>query len=140
MNFNIIWEMKKNLEMDQRRLDELKCDAYSIGARDLSGMPKNPGFSIDGGRTARYATEIADLEEIILDRKIELVQEQSRLEQLIEAIPDSKMRIIFTMRCIEMKGWKSIHKELKIEDGTVDKVKKLFYRYCKDLEAAEMGE
>ena len=23
MNFNIIWEMKKNLEMDQRRLDEL---------------------------------------------------------------------------------------------------------------------
>ena len=35
MNFNIIWEMKRDLEMDQRRLDELKCDAYSIGARDL---------------------------------------------------------------------------------------------------------
>ena len=52
--------------MDQRRLDELKCDAYSIGARDLSGMPKSQGFSTDGGKTARYATEIADLEEIIL--------------------------------------------------------------------------
>ena len=140
MNFNIIWEMKRDLEMDQRRLDEVKCDAYSIGARDLSGMPKSQGFSTDGGKTARYATEIADLEEIILDRKIELVQEQSRLEQLIEAIPDSKMRLIFTMRCIETKEWKSIHKELKLEDGTVDKVKKQFYRYCEDLEAAEMDE
>lgn len=124
--------------MDQRRLDEVKCDAYSIGARDLSGMPKSQGFSTDGGKTARYATEIADLEEIILDRKIELVQEQSRLEQLIEAIPDSKMRLIFTMRCIETKEWKSIHKELKLEDGTVDKVKKQFYRYCEDFEAAEI--
>ena len=138
MNFNIIWEMKKELDMDQRRLDELKCDAYSISARDLSGMPKRQGFSTDGGKTARYATEIADLEEIILDRKIELVQEQSRLEQLIEAIPDSKMRLIFTMRCIETKEWKSIHKELKLEDGTVDKVKKQFYRYCEDFEAAEI--
>lgn len=140
MNFNRIWEMKRDLEMDQRRLDELKCDAYSIGARDLSGMPKRQGFSIDGGKTARYATEIADLEEIILDRKIELVQELKQMEQLIEAIPDSKMRIIFTMRCIEMQGWKSIHKELKMEDGTVDKVKKQFYRYCENLEAAEMDE
>ena len=140
MNFNIIWEIKRNLEMDQRRLDELKCDAYSIGARDLSGMPKRQGFSTDGGKTARYATEIADLEEIILDRKIELVQEQSRLEQLIKTIPDSKIRIIFTMRCIEMQGWKSIFVKVGNKEGTIDKVKKQFYRYCKDLEAAEMDE
>ena len=104
------------------------------------GCPKGRGFSIDGGRTARYATEIADLEEIILDRKIELVQELKQMEQLIEAIPDSKMRIIFTMRCIEMKGWKSIFVKAGNKEGTVDKVKKLFYRYCEDLEAAEMGE
>ena len=75
MEFDRVWKIKKDLSMDQMRMEELKCDAYSIGARDLSGKPKRPGFSIDGGRTARCATEIADLEEIILDRKIELVQE-----------------------------------------------------------------
>ena len=104
MEFDRVWKIKKDLSMDQMRMEELKCDAYSIGARDLSGMPKRPGFSIDGGRTARCATEIADLEEIILDRKIELVQELKQMEQLIKTIPDSKLRMIFTMRCIETKS------------------------------------
>lgn len=134
MEFDRVWKIKKDLSMDQMRMEELKSKAYGIGARDLSGMPKSSGFSVDGGKTAQYAVEIVNLEKNILDRKLELTQEMIRIARFIETISDSKLRMIFTMRCIETKSWKEIYKTLQAPmkvDESIDSFKKLYQRACK---------
>lgn len=101
------------------------------------------GAVADGGRTAKMAVEIADMERIIQDRKLEYIQARKEMELFIETIPDALTRLIFGMHCIDGMSWTEIYKEIGVVEHTIDgrKVlfeivpfegaKKRFQRYCK---------
>ena len=138
MDFNRVWEIKTDLSMDERRLEEMRSEAYNAATSVLTGMPGRSGFSADGGKTAQQAVDISEQEEHILDLKIELVQEQKKMERFIASIPDNKIRIILTMRCIETKKWEEIYELLRnpaLPDESIDKIKKCYQRFCRQYKA-----
>ena len=84
-----IWKVKRELRRDQQRLAEMKYEAYTPASADLSGMPKGSGGLADGGRTTKMVVKISELEEIVLDRQLELIQAWKETELFIETIPNA---------------------------------------------------
>ena len=137
-----VWKVKRELRRDQQRLAELKYKAYTPTSADLSGMPKGSGGFADGGRTTKMVVEISELEEIILNKQLELIQARKEMELFVETIPNTFTRCIFAWRCIDGKSWKEIYKDLGMlehyTDGrkrlyelhSIEGLKKMFYRYC----------
>lgn len=137
-----IWKVKRELRRDQQRLAEMKYEAYTPASADLSGMPKGSGGLADGGRTTKMVVKISELEEIVLDRQLELIQAWKETELFIETIPNALPRLIFDMHCVDGMSWREIYREIgAVEyhiDGrktcyelrSMDGLKKMFYRYC----------
>lgn len=131
MDFNRLTMLRKKLADDVNRLEELKDMKYSPSAPVITGMPKESGFSSDGGRVARIATEITVMEETIQNDKIRIVQELKRLELLINAIPDSRIRVGLTAHYLSGMQWDKVHKELNYK-GSADALKKCCSRYFRE--------
>lgn len=125
-----------------RELAELRYKANGLASPDLSEMPMCSGAVADGGRSAKMAVEIADMERVVQDRQLEYIQARKEMELFIETIWDALIRCIFVWRCIDGKNWKEIYEDLGIleypTDGrkriyelhSMDGLKKMFYRYC----------
>ena len=89
-------------------------------------MPSGKGASSD--RVARCAAEIADLQAIIAAKQIQCIHERSRLERWINAIPDSLLRQIFSLRYVNNLSWGQV--ALRVGGGnTADSVRKQHCRY-----------
>lgn len=126
-----VFKIKEKLRKDMWKLEELKQSAYSPSSANLSGMPKSQGFFADGGKTAKIASKIVDLESIILEEQIELVQAVKEMVLFIREIPDSRTRCIFTLRCLDGKSWSGVSRKMGNPEDTTEGVKKMFYRYYK---------
>lgn len=99
-----LYYLNREIEMDQKRLDDLRAKAAAPGSPSFDGMPKNPGYE---NRLERYTAEIVDLEAIISAKIILCVHERNRLERYIADIPDSLTRQIFTLRFINGLSWEA---------------------------------
>lgn len=97
-----LYYLRREIEMDLRRLEALRAEASSPGSPVFDGMPKSPSYE---NRLERYTAEIVDLEAII-SAKITLCRhERNCLERYIADIPDSNLRMIFTLRFVEGLSW-----------------------------------
>ena len=120
-----LYWLNREIEMDTKRLQELKSAAYSPKAQKLDGMPRNPG---NGDALARLVSEIVDLEAIIAAKQQQCIHERNRLERYIADIPDSLTRQIFTLRFINGLTWYQV--AMHIGGGnTEDSVRKTCDRY-----------
>lgn len=117
----------KEIELDKRRLAELKEMATSISSPNFDGMPHAPGY---GDKISRCIADIVDLELIIASKQQQCLYERSRLERYIASVPDSFMRLILTLRFVDCKTWAQV--ALTIGGNTEDSVKKACYRYLKE--------
>ena len=122
----LFW-LKKEIERDEARLEELRALARSVSAMDFSAV------RVQGGKQESklelQVVEIVDLEHLIAEKRQRCITEQLKLERYIQSIPDSYLRMIFTMRFIDCMRWLDIAFEL--EGTTEDAVKKSCYRYLK---------
>lgn len=64
MDIYRVRKARKSLKWAVRELAELRYKANGLASPDLSGMPMCSGAVADGGRTAKMAVEIADMERI----------------------------------------------------------------------------
>lgn len=127
-----LYYLTREIEADQKRLDELSRTAYAPSTPSLSGMPRAP-HSVDS-KVERLAAEIVDLQAIIAARQIQCIHERARLERWINEIPDSLTRQIFQYRFAECMTWDRV--AMHIGGGnTVDGVRQRVYRYLKADEA-----
>lgn len=143
MDIYRVRKARKSLQWAVRELAELRYKADCLASPNLSGMPMCSGAVADGGRTAKMAVEIADMERIVQDRQLEYIQAWKETELFIEKIPDALTRLIFGMHCVDGMSWTDIYKEIGVVEHTIDgrKVlfeivpfegaKKRFQRYCK---------
>lgn len=121
--------LKREIEEDEERLEELKTLALSPSASKLTGMPSG------GDRENRlevYTAEIIDLEAIISAKLKQCLHERNRLERYIADIPDSLTRQIFTLRFINGLSWVQVAYSIG-GNNTEDGVKKICYRYISKI-------
>lgn len=124
--------IKKEIEVNERKLEELRAKAYSPKSQELSDMPKGGG---GGSMTERYAMEIAEYEAELHARNILLISERRRIERFIDEIEDSKTRLVFTYRCIECMSWGDVADAMghnsKQYIMTEENARQIFSRYLK---------
>lgn len=133
-----LYYLTREIEADQKRLDELEQLAEAPSGAQLTGMPRAP-FS-NSSKVERLAAEIVDLQAIIAARQIQCIHERARLERWISEIPDSFTRQVFTLRFAESLSWMDVADRMTEqygEDFTDYAVKQRCYRYLRaaDIEA-----
>lgn len=123
-----LYYLTREIEADQRRLEELERLAGAPSSSNLSGMPRAPHGA--DSKIERMAAEIVDLQAIIAARQIQCIHERARLERWINEINDSFTRQIFQYRFVERLTWVQV--ALRIGGGnTPGCVKMICYRYLK---------
>lgn len=128
-----LYYLNREIEMDQRRLQELEGLAGSPSGPNLTGMPRASGVS---SPVERYAAEIVDLKAIIAAKQLQCIHERNRLERYIADVDDSLTRWILTLRFINGLPWEQV--ALHIGGGnTTEGVKKRCYRYLKATNAEQ---
>ena len=121
-----LYYLKREIEMDQRRLQELEAKAMP-GAQAITGMPHGSNVADIVGR---YAAEIADLRGIIEAKQQQCIHERNRLERYIAGIDDSLLRQIFTYRFISGFPWGQVADCIG-GGNNAGNVKTACYRYLK---------
>lgn len=123
-----LYYLTREIEADQKRLDELEQLAEAPSGAQLTGMPRAP-FS-NSSKVERLAAEIVDLQAIIAARQIQGIHERARLERWIGEVPDSLTRQIFHLRFVDGLTWAQVAAQIgggNSEEG----VKKRCYRYIR---------
>jgi len=96
--------LKKEVDHLSQRIGEMRMAAEGGSAR-ITGMPM-------GGRiknvTAEYAGKIADMEEILEDRRRKCLDELAELYRFIDDVADSEVRSILRYRYVEGKTWAQV--------------------------------
>lgn len=129
-----LYYLTREIDADQKRLEELSEAAGAPSPPDLSGMPRAP-YSVSS-KVERMAAEIVDLQAIIAARQIQCIHERARLERWISEIPDSLTRQIFHYRFVDCLSWVQV--ALHVGGGNTEGgVKMICYRYLKTDETAE---
>lgn len=121
-----LYWLNREIEADQRRLEELEAQAGAPSSPALTGMPRAPH---DGSnKVERLVAEIVDLQALIAAKQIQCIHERARLERYISDIPDSLTRLVFQYRFVNGLPWSQV--AFSIGGGnTEDSVKKICYRY-----------
>lgn len=122
-----LYWLKREIEENKRRLEELEAMASSPKAQNLDGMPHVPSH---GDALARCVAEIVELKAIIAAKQRHCIFERRRLERYIAGIPDSLTRQIFTLRFVNGFSWVKIAFSLG-GGNTESSVKMICYRYIK---------
>ena len=125
-----LFHLNREIEMDQRRLDELRAKAESPSAGPLSDMPKSPNVE---NKLERYVAEIVDLVVIIEAKQRQCIHERNRLERYISDIDDSLTRQIFTLRFVEGLDWEDVAERLS-DRFSGKYVSNICYQYLKNDE------
>jgi len=100
-----LYYLNREIEMDQRRLEELRAKTESPSGGELSDMPHSPNVD---KKLERDIAEIVDLSAIIAAKQTRCIHERNRLERYINCIDDSLTRQIFTLRFINGLPWMQV--------------------------------
>ncbi|MDO9565232.1 MAG: hypothetical protein Q7J15_00580 [Candidatus Desulfaltia sp.] len=99
-----LYYLNREIEEQQRRLEELECLATSCTSR-ITGMPRTPGVA---DKLAKYVAEIVDLRGLIDLNIKKCFYELNRLNRYINSVEDSQMRMILSLRHINGLSWLQI--------------------------------
>lgn len=122
-----LYYLNREIEMDQRRLEELRAKSTSPGSPRFDGMPKGTATV---SKVERYAEEIADLEAIIAAKQQQCIHERNRLERYIADIDDSLTRQIFKLRFVKGLSWVQVAQRIG-GSSTEKSVSVICYRHIK---------
>lgn len=127
-----LYWLNREIEADQKRLEELEALIGSPSSPQLTGMPHAPNRN--DSKVERLVAEIVDLQAIIAARQIQCIHERARLERWINDIPDSLTRLVFHYRFVDGLSWLKVAKRVG-GGNTEGSVKMICYRYIKTDEA-----
>jgi len=97
-------DLKREVNELSQRIGQLELEAQG-GSGRISGLPRSGRVS---DRVARAAACIADLRELLEDRRVDCLEELGRLYAFIDDLPDSRLRLVFTARYIDGLSWQGV--------------------------------
>lgn len=121
--------LNQEIEMDKCRLRELQAKALP-GSQQFTWMPHSSEMA---DKVAQYACEMADLRQIIEEKRLRCLRERKRLEAYIAAIDDSLLRQIFTYRFVRGFPWSKVAAFVGGRN-TAETVRQAAWRYIKNSE------
>lgn len=104
------------VEIEQLKANLKELDDTTIGSPKLSGMPQGSGHV--GNPVESLVIKKSKLEMILKKKQDKLLDEQLKIENFLETIEDSNVRVIIRARFIDGKNWHQIGKELNFERTT----------------------
>lgn len=120
---NQIYYLNREIEMWQRKLDEMK--EGGLQSPRLDGMPRSVKISDSTGQKA--AAE-ADIEIIIEGLLIRIQMQRKEIYDYINGLEDSQLRQIIMYRCISLCSWQEV--AVYIGGGnTADSARMIFNRH-----------
>lgn len=121
-----VYYLNLEIKRNEEKLETLRNKAEKITASAL-GFPfsKNEQSKIE-----RNVIEMADVQAETDDYTKKLKAEEKKITDYINAIDDSRLRLIFKMRFIDCMSWNKVADALG-GNNTEDCVKKSCYRYIK---------
>lgn len=119
-----LYYLNKEIKDLRSRILELECAATG-SSTGITGMPRSYDLA---NKVCRYTVEISELKDLLENQLRKCIYELKRLNEFIETIEDSQVRIILSLRYIKGLTWRQV--ALNIGGGnTEDGVKKIAYRY-----------
>lgn len=123
-----LYYLKREIEMDKQRLAELRLDAASPSAPNITGMPR--GTSLESA-LEKKCERVFRLEAIITAKIARCEREREKLEKYISDIPDSLTRQIFTLRFVHSYTWRQVANRCG-GHNTPDGVRMICMRYLQN--------
>lgn len=121
-----LYYLRKLIERDTQRLRELKAKLQA-GAQSITGMPHN---AIAFDKIGNIVPSIVDIKIQIENEMNQYIIDRQRIEEYIENIEEPQIRLIFSLRFVDIMSWKEVADYIG-GNNTEDSVKKACYRYLK---------
>ena len=110
---NELYWLNKEVEDLEARIDELNYLSASI----ISDEPHSKGNKSEP--TQKLAFQIIKNKDKLHSTQLLILEQKEKLERFIETVPDSQIRSILRLRCIDLKSYKEIGEILKLDRKTV---------------------
>ena len=124
---NRIYELKREIAMDEERLAELRQKAESPQSVRITGTPRSRK---KGNPIEQYVAEIIDLEALIATKNEYYQKELENLNAYIEGTQDRLIQQILRLRFVESLTWVQVAQ--RVGGGNVgDNLRKMVSRYLK---------
>lgn len=113
--------------MYEQELKELEPEAKS--AR-ITGMPA-ARTNVPKRPTEEKAIDLGEIATIIELLKFRCEEKKKEIYQMIQSVEDSQLRQIIVLRCIKLKRWKEVAKELG-GPNNAEQCRQIFHRNIPD--------
>ena len=131
---NQLGDLKREVNELSQRLGQLELEAQG-GSGRITGLPRSNRTS---DRVARAAACIADLRELLEDRRVDCLEELGRLYAFIDDLPDSRLRRVFTARYVDGLSWQAVAVRIGEYDEQVPR--RLHNRYLQSYISVQFDE
>lgn len=101
------------------QLIQIKIDICNVKASQGDGMPRAKGETND---LSRYMEQVANLEERINDKRIELMDKQSKITEAINSLDDDDECTIMTEKYLNGKTWEQVAEDNSYSWRTVHRI------------------
>lgn len=101
------------------QLIQIKIDICNVKASQGDGMPRAKGEIND---LSRYMEQVANLEERINDKRIELMDKQSKITEAINSLDDDDECTIMTEKYLNGKTWEQVAEDNSYSWRTVHRI------------------
>lgn len=93
-----------------------ELETTTIGASKMTGMPKSTGGN--DNPTERVGIKLAHLKTKLVNKQEKLLNEAHKIEDFLEMVDDSEIRIIIRERFLNGKTWDEVGKKLIADRST----------------------
>lgn len=101
------------------QLIQIKIDICNVKSSQGDGMPRAKGETND---LSRYMEQVANLEERINDKRIELMDKQSKITEAINSLDDDDECTVMTEKYINGKTWEQVAEDNGYSWRTVHRI------------------
>lgn len=123
-----------NVKIEIKQLEDTvkELETTIVGSSKITGMPlKVTGNS---SPTERIGIKLAQLKLKIESKKESLIDEAHKIEDFLETVEESEIRIIIRKRFLEGKTWKEVSKDIIADRSTP------YYRLKKYLNGRDVSD
>lgn len=123
-----------NVKIEIKQLEDTvkELETTIVGSSKITGMPlKVTGNS---SPTERIGIKLAQLKLKIESKKESLIDEAHKIEDFLETVEESEIRIIIRKRFLEGKTWKEVSKDIIADRSTP------YYRLKKYLKGRDVSD
>lgn len=119
-----IYYINKEIKALYRELADLKQQSF-FKPITISDMPHGVDTK---DLYVEYTSSVLEIEDMIRYSLMKLQRERKKIEQFLDTVKDSELRLILRLRCINNMNWQEIGDEIGMDRRTASRK---FYNYLK---------